>query len=160
MKSERRRDLLKILYQGHASTQQEFVNALRDAGHDVTQATVSRDLHELGAIKIRIGDQVAYRFPDELRSAGATNGHGRTLLRELSDFAIDVRTAGTLVIVITLPGHAAAIARAIDLSNIEGVMGTIAGDDTVFVATPDGSTAEQITASWLSHEATEQKGTR
>lgn len=148
MKSDRRRDLLKILHQGHASTQQEFVAALRDAGHDVTQATVSRDLHELGAIKIRIGGQVAYRFPDELRSA-ATRGSERSLLRELSDFAIDVRVAGTLVIVITLPGHAAAIARAVDLSEAPGVLGTIAGDDTVFAATPDNATARSIADSWL-----------
>ena len=148
MKSDRRRDLLKILHQGHASTQQEFVAALRDAGHDVTQATVSRDLHELGAIKIRVGDQVAYRFPDELRSAKG-RGPERTLLRELTDFAIDVRVAGNLVIVITLPGHAAAIARAIDLSNAPGISGTIAGDDTVFVATPDDATARSIADRWL-----------
>lgn len=149
MKSARRRDLLKILYQGHASTQQEFVAALRDAGHDVTQATVSRDLHELGAIKIRVGDQIAYRFPDELRSVAGNGGSERTLLRELIDFAIDVRVAGTLVVVLTLPGHAAAIARAIDLSGPEGVLGTIAGDDTVFAATPDVTTARRIADSWL-----------
>ena len=148
MKSDRRRDLLKILHQGHASTQQEFVAALRDAGHDVTQATVSRDLHELGAIKIRVGDQVAYRFPDELRSAVAPAAD-RTLLRELTEFAIDVRVAGTLVIVLTLPGHAAAIARAIDLSNTSEVLGTIAGDDTVFAATADAATAQAIASGWL-----------
>ena len=148
MKSDRRRDLLKILHQGHASTQQEFVAALRDAGHDVTQATVSRDLHDLGAIKIRVGDQVAYRFPDELRSAASPAGD-RTLFRELTEFAIDVRVAGTLVVVITLPGHAAAIARAIDLSNTPEVSGTIAGDDTVFAATADAETAERIAKSWL-----------
>lgn len=156
MKSDRRRDLLKILHQGDASTQQEFVKALRDAGHDVTQATVSRDLHELGAIKIRIGDQVAYRFPDELR-AGSTNRTEPTLLRELADFAIDVRVAGTLVIVITLPGHAAAIARAIDLSDPPGILGTIAGDDTVFAATPDADTAQRIADSWLANEPSENK---
>lgn len=159
MKSARRRDLLKILHQGHAATQQEFVAALRDAGHDVTQATVSRDLHELGAIKVRVGDQVAYRFPDELRSAG-NGGSERTLLRELIDFAIDVRVAGTLVVVITLPGHAAAIARAIDLSNAAGIIGTIAGDDTVFAATPDTQTAQRIADSWLATEPSDDKEPR
>ncbi len=159
MKSDRRRDLLKILHQGHASTQQEFVAALRDAGHDVTQATVSRDLHELGAIKIRVGDQVAYRFPDELRSA-STPVDERMLLRELAAYAIDVRVAGTLVIVITLPGHAAAIARAIDLSSPPGVIGTIAGDDTVFAATPDPAIASTIAQRWLSHEGSTDKESR
>jgi transcriptional regulator of arginine metabolism len=159
MKSDRRRDLLKILHQGHASTQQDFVAALRDAGHDVTQATVSRDLQELGAIKFRVGDQVAYRFPDELRSATGP-GNARTLLRELSEFSIDVRVAGTLVVVITLPGHAAAIARAIDLSSTPGVLGTIAGDDTVFAAAPDASTAQRIRDSWLAQEPSRDKETR
>lgn len=159
MKSDRRRDLLKILHQGHASTQQEFVAALRDAGHDVTQATVSRDLHELGAIKIRVGDQVAYRFPDQLRSAAAPVDD-RTLLRELASYAIDVRVAGTLVIVITLPGHAAAIARAIDLSSPDGVVGTIAGDDTVFAATPDVAAARAIARRWLAHDGSTEKESR
>ena len=159
MKSDRRRDLLKILHQVHDSTQQEFVDALRDAVHDVTQATLSRDLHELGAIKIRVGDQVAYRFPDELRSAAAPAGD-RTLSRELTEFAIDVRVAGTLVVVVTLPGHAAAIARAIDLSNSPEVLGTIAGDDTVFAATADEATARALAASWLHKDSARQEETR
>lgn len=159
MKSDRRRDLLKILYQGHASTQQDFVAALRDAGHDVTQATVSRDLQELGAVKIRVGDEVAYRFPDHLRDA-VNPSTERTLLRELAEFAIDIRVAGTIVVVVTLPGHAAAIARAIDLSNPAGVMGTIAGDDTVFVATPDAETAGAVAGLWLAQTPTEDKETR
>ncbi|HJR44850.1 MAG TPA: arginine repressor [Actinomycetota bacterium] len=159
MKSARRRDLLKILYQGHASTQQEFVDALREAGHDVTQATVSRDLQELGAVKVRVGDQVAYRFPDELvRAAPLNGGAERGLMRELADFAIDIRVAGTLVVVITLPGHAAAIARAIDLAAIDGATGTIAGDDTVFVATPDPDTARRISEQWLHPQGTDEKG--
>ena len=159
MKSERRRDLLKILYEGHASTQQDFVAALRAAGHDVTQATVSRDLHELGAVKVRIGNEVAYRFPDELVRAAPLNGAGeRTLMRELADFAIDIRVAGTLVVVITLPGHAAAIARAIDLAALETVSGTIAGDDTVFVATPDNQTAQEIREQWLHPHQGDKKG--
>jgi transcriptional regulator of arginine metabolism len=156
VKSERRRDLLKILHQGHASTQQDFVAALRAAGHDVTQATVSRDLQELGAVKIRVGDEVAYRFPDELRGVRVTD---RSLARELSDFAIDIRVAGNLVVVVTLPGHAAAVARAIDLANADDVVGSIAGDDTIFVATPDTVSATRLQLSWLGSERDEQKGT-
>lgn len=158
MKSARRRDLLKILYQGHASTQQDFVAALREAGHDVTQATVSRDLQELGAVKVRLGNQVAYRFPDDVLSAAAGQSSERNLTKELRDLAIDIRLAGTLVVVITLPGHAAALARAIDLAALVDVAGTIAGDDTVFVATPTEEIAQAVRTRWLAIEDEQQKG--
>ena len=148
MKSARRRDLLKILHEGRASTQQDFVEALGEAGHDVTQATVSRDLQELGAVKVRDGNRVTYRFPDGMPRLNGVRSMQRTLLVELEDFAIDIRTAGNLVVVLTLPGHAAAVARAIDLNPIDGVRGTIAGDDTIFVATPDGPTATEIADRW------------
>lgn len=148
MKSARRRDLLKILHEGLASTQQDFVDALRDAGHDVTQATVSRDLQELGAVKVREGNRVTYRFPDGVPRLNGLRSVQRTLLSELQEFAIDIRPAGNLVVVLTLPGHAAAVARAIDLNPTDGVRGTIAGDDTIFVATPAASTATEIADRW------------
>lgn len=156
MKSARRRDLLKILYQGHASTQQDFVAALREAGHDVTQATVSRDLQELGAVKVRLGDQVAYRFPDDVLRAAAGHNAQRNLQRELEELAIDVRVAAALVIVVTMPGHAAALARAIDLAALPEIAGTIAGDDTVFVATPSEETAQSLRTRWLAAEDTKK----
>lgn len=158
MKSARRRDLLKILYQGHASTQQDFVAALREAGHDVTQATVSRDLQELGAVKVRLGNQVAYRFPDDVLRAAAGQSAQRNLMKEMQELAIDVRVAAALVVVVTMPGHAAALARTIDLAALPEVMGTIAGDDTVFVATPDHRTAESLRARWLTADNDQEKG--
>ena len=148
MKTERRRDLLKILHEGRASTQQDFVDALRNAGHDVTQATVSRDLQELGAVKVREGNRVTYRFPDGVPRLNGLGSVQRTLLSELQEFAIDIRPAGNLVVVLTLPGHAAAVARAIDLNPTDGARGTIAGDDTIFVATPDPTAATEIADRW------------
>lgn len=158
MKSQRRRDLLKILHEGRASTQQEFVAALRGAGHDVTQATVSRDLHDLGAVKVKVGEEIAYRFPDEARSNAPVARTGRSLTRELMEFAIDIRVAANLVVIVALPGHAAAIARAIDLAAPREVIGTIAGDDTVFVATADDRAAAQLAEKWLYPEETAEKG--
>lgn len=154
MRSERRRTLLRILREGRAATQQELVTALRDAGHDVTQATVSRDLHEIGAVKVRNGDEVAYRFPDDVPRLRAPR---RDPIAELLEFAIDVQEAGTLVVVSTLPGHAPAVARAIDLTGLDEVRGTIAGDDTVFVATPDAGSAAALVSSWF-HTRTSEKG--
>ncbi|MDQ3914409.1 MAG: arginine repressor [Actinomycetota bacterium] len=154
MRSERRRTLLRILREGRAATQQELVTALREAGHDVTQATVSRDLHEVGAVKVRTGGEVAYRFPDDVPRLRSPR---RDPLAELLEFALDVREAGTLVVVTTLPGHASAVARAIDLAGLDGVRGTIAGDDTVFVATPDAGTAVGLAGSWF-HTRTSDRG--
>ena len=158
MKSARRRDLLRILHRGHASTQQDLVAALRAAGHNVTQATVSRDLQRLGAVKVRQGDQVAYRFPDDALRAAAGETSQRNLERELRERAIDVRTAAALVVVVTMPGDAGAVARAIDLAALPEVAGTIAGDDTVFVATADGSTAQALRARWLATGDPEERG--
>ena len=120
----------------------------------MTQATVSRDLHELHAVKVRSGADVAYRFPDDVPRLRPPRDD---FVAELAEFALDVRPAGTLVVVATLPGHASAVARAIDLANPPAVRGTIAGDDTIFVATPDAATAEELASEWLS--ATGAEGT-
>ena len=78
----------------------------------------------------------------------------RNLARVLSEFAIDIRPAGSLVIVSTPPGHAGAVARALDLASVDEVVGTIAGDDTIFVATTDAVSAETLAQRWL--RATEE----
>ena len=148
MRIERLRDLTRILRAGHAATQKEIVRALRAAGHEVTQATVSRDLREVGAAKIRVGSTFEYRLPDELPRGPGGDPLSRNLHRALGEFALDLVAASSLVVVTTHPGHAAAVARAIDLAGVEGVVGTIAGDDTIFVATPDQTTALQLTRAW------------
>ncbi len=147
MKSQRRRDLLKILHEGTASSQHDIVEALRSAGHDVTQATVSRDLQEVGATKIRVNGHFVYRLPDELPRGGG-DLLSRNLARTLDEFAIAVRAAGSLVVVVTAPGHASAVARAIDLAGLDKVAGTIAGDDTIFVATGSDDDARALAAAW------------
>jgi transcriptional regulator of arginine metabolism len=72
----------------------------------------------------------------------------RNLLRTLAEFAVDVRQASNLVVVMTAPGHAAAVGRAIDLAPNDDVIGTVAGDDTIFVATPNNSAAARLAAEW------------
>jgi transcriptional regulator of arginine metabolism len=143
--------LLRILRRGHAATQQQLVDALRGEGFDVTQATVSRDLHELRAVKVREGGEVSYRFPDDVPRL---RGRRDDVAGELAEFAIDVREAGNLVVVVTLPGHASAVARSIDLANLPVVRGTIAGDDTIFVATPDAAAAAALAEEWLGSTVT------
>jgi len=152
LKTQRRRDLIRILREGGASSQQEIVDGLRAAGHDVTQATVSRDLQEVGARKVRAGDAFVYRLPDEL-PRGDADLTARNLRRTLDEFAIGIRAAASLVIVVTAPGHASAVARAIDLAGIDEVAGTIAGDDTIFVATNGDDHARLLADAWSNHEA-------
>ncbi|MGH2754021.1 MAG: arginine repressor [Actinomycetota bacterium] len=149
MRSVRRRDLLRILHEGRASSQNEIVEALRRAGHDVTQATVSRDLRAVGATKVRVDDTIVYRLADEIPHGNGGDLIARNLDRNLADFAIDINAAGNLIIVRTAPGHASAVARAIDLAGLDEVVGTVAGDDTIFVATPSGEIASGLTSAWL-----------
>lgn len=148
MRSDRLKDLTRVLRAGHAATQQEIVAALRAAGHDVTQATVSRDLQEIGAVKVRAGRSLEYRLPDEVARTAGSELMARNLRRTLQNFALDVRPAASIVIVITAPGHASAVARAIDLAAEETVVGTVAGDDTIFVATPSEAAAQALVDSW------------
>ena len=148
MRSDRLKDLVRILRAGHAATQQEIVAALRDAGHDVTQATVSRDLQEVGAVKVRSGRTLEYRLPDEVPRTTGSELMERNLRRTLQDFAIEIRPAASMVVVVTAPGHASAVARAIDLAGLEPVVGTVAGDDTIFVATPSNDAAEGLVEGW------------
>jgi transcriptional regulator of arginine metabolism len=167
MRSDRLKDLIRILRAGHAATQQEIVAALQANGHEVTQATVSRDLQEIGAVKVRTGRQLEYRLPDEIPRTAGSDLMARNLHRTLQNFALDVRPAGTLVVVVTAPGHASAVARAIDLAGLASVVGTVAGDDTIFVATPSEDEARRVVESWGavsaspgSNEAAEGEGGR
>ena len=151
MRTQRRKDLTRILHEGHAARQQDIVQALRAAGHDVTQATVSRDLQELGATKVRANGGFVYKLPDDVPRANGGDLMARNLRKTLDEFAIGIHAAAALVIVQTAPGHASAVARAIDLGGLEDVLGTIAGDDTIFVATADNGSAVVLADRWTNH---------
>jgi transcriptional regulator of arginine metabolism len=149
MKMQRRRDLIRILHEGEVARQRDIVRALRAAGHEVTQATVSRDLQELGATKVRSNGGFVYRLPDEIGRAAPGDLMARNLDKTLEEFAIGVHPAASLVVINTAPGHASAVARAVDLAGIDEVLGTIAGDDTIFVATPSETAAVQLAGRWV-----------
>lgn len=151
MKSQRLKDLLRILHDGDAARQQDIVQALRDAGHDVTQATVSRDLQELGATKVRSNGGFVYKLPDDMPIARGGDLMVRNLQKTLDEFAIGIHPAASLVVITTAPGHASAVARAIDLAGSEQVLGSIAGDDTIFVATSSNDAATALAERWANH---------
>ncbi len=117
---------------------------------------MSRDLQEIGAAKVRVGDTLEYRLPDQMPRAQGGDLMTRSLHRTLDQFALDVSPAGSLVVIATAPGHAAAVARAIDMAGLEDVSGTVAGDDTIFVATPSELAAARLARSLSAEEALER----
>jgi transcriptional regulator of arginine metabolism len=135
MKQLRQRAIRDLVDQRTIRTQQELAAALRERGFRTTQATISRDVAELGLVKaLRDGTQ-AYALPPRLVEA-EVSGEDR-LRRLLRDLPAELREAGLLLVVRTLPGSAHAIAAAVDRARWPEVAGSVAGDDTVFIAVAD-----------------------
>src|SRR4051794_19171612 len=135
MKQLRQRAIRDLVDQRPIRTQQELAAALRERGFRATQATVSRDVAELGLAKSRRGAARAYVLP--ARPVEAESWGEDRLRRLLADLPVQLREAGLLLVVRTLPGSAHAIAAALDRARWPEVVGSIAGDDTVFVAFAD-----------------------
>jgi transcriptional regulator of arginine metabolism len=135
MKQLRQRAIRDLVEQRPIRTQQELAAALRERGFRATQATISRDVAELGLGKGSREGRAAYVLPPRLRDA-EVSGEDR-LRRLLADLPVELRVADLLLILKTLPGSAHAVAAALDRTRWPEIVGSIAGDDTVFVATPD-----------------------
>lgn len=123
----RRTQILEVLAAESVATQAELRRKLVRRGIHVTQATVSRDIEELGVVKTREG----YRLPETNEPAAPPQP---TLPIILKEFLRDVRQAENLVILKTYPGNAHSVAAALDAEAWREVVGTLAGDDTIFVA--------------------------
>jgi transcriptional regulator of arginine metabolism len=142
MKQLRQRAIRDLVEQRPIRTQQELAVALRERGFRATQATVSRDVAELGLGKGSREGRQAYVLPQRLRDA-EVSGEVR-LRRLLTDLPVEYRFAGLLLIIRTLPGSAHAIAAALDRARWPEVVGSIGGDDTVFVATADRASLRRL----------------
>ena len=126
----RRRAIRRLIKTQSVPSQSTIVELLQGEGHSVTQATVSRDLDIIGAVKVRRPDGVyLYELTDHLTKDIAD----RALTRALADFVLSISTSLNIVILRTPPGGAHLVAGAIDHSGLEGVLGTVAGDDTVMI---------------------------
>lgn len=120
--------LRSLLEQGELSTQGEFCSALKSQGFEVTQSTVSRDLTRVAAVKARdASGRVVYRLPDD-------NSSLPVLMPSFKGLITDIQHNGNMIVIHTTPGSASLVARQLDTSRPEGILGTIAGDDTIFVA--------------------------
>ncbi len=134
MKQLRQRAIRDLVERRALRTQQEVAAALRELGFRATQATISRDIAELQLEKVNRDGTSVYAPPS--RAADDPSGEER-LRRIFRDLPVEIREAGLLVILVTLPGSAHAIAAALDRARWPEVVGSIAGDDTVFVACGD-----------------------
>src|SRR5512146_688963 len=142
MKQLRQRAIRDLVEQRPIRTQQELAAALRDRGFRATQATISRDVAELGLGKGLRDGRAAYMLPPRLRDA-EVSGEDR-LRRLLADVPVEFRVADRLLVIRTLPGSAHAVAAALDRTRWPEIVGSIAGDDTVFVATPDRTSLRRL----------------
>jgi len=133
----RRTQIVDLLQDEEVGTQDDLRRKLARRGIHVTQATVSRDIEELGLVKTRSG----YRLPDALDPLAPLQP---TLAIVLKEFLTEVRQAANLVILKTRPGNAHSVAVALDADPWEEIVGTVAGDDTIFIATPSSRQAEAI----------------
>lgn len=134
-KEERHRAILNIIRDKVVSTQEDLAEELRRAGFAVAQATVSRDVRELRLVKVA-DDEGGYRYAIP-PSAMPPDSLGR-LQRAFRDYVVDVRFSGHFLLVKTLPGSAQVVAALLDSVEIEGVVGTVAGDDAILVVLADG----------------------
>lgn len=140
VKAGRRRRIVQLIKEKPITNQNELVKLLRTAGFAATQATVSRDLDELGAIKVRRNGKVAYSLPADAQQVPS----GDVLRRLLTESLVGIESSGNLIVIRTHPGHAHMVASAIDHSDVEGVAGTVAGDDTILVVAKQGVLARRV----------------
>jgi transcriptional regulator of arginine metabolism len=146
--ARRREAVTRILRSRRIGTQEALLEAVRAAGFAATQATLSRDLAHLGARRVSLPQGgTVYELPDGPGAAAASAGVDGALAA-VRDMVSAVSANASLVVVRTRPGGAPAVARAIDLAGLPGVLGTIAGDDTVFVA-PEGAVRPRTLAARL-----------
>jgi transcriptional regulator of arginine metabolism len=139
-RQQRHSAILRILREHSVSTQTELADALHDAGHDVVQTTVSRDIHELGLIKVRdAGGKLVYA-PPEAAEADRVDAIANAFTR----WALDAEPSGNLVVVLTPHGYASPLAQAIDVARHPRIAGTIAGENTVLLVAREGTTGTEL----------------
>jgi transcriptional regulator of arginine metabolism len=142
MKKLRQQAIRDLLEQRPIRTQQELAAALRERGFRATQATVSRDVAELGLVKLGRSGVQAYALTPRIEEV-EVSGEER-LSQLLHALPIEVRESGLLLVVRTIPGSAHAVAAALDRVRWPEVAGSIAGDDTLFVAFSDRTSLQRI----------------
>jgi transcriptional regulator of arginine metabolism len=146
-KNRRQHLVARLLAEQQVTSQPQLVELLAAAGTPTTQATVSRDLEDLGAVKVRVpgSGRSAYAIPELPKDQVAPSEH---LHRVLGEWVVEVKYSANLVVLRTPPGCAHVVASAIDRSGMAGVMGTVAGDDTVIVVADEDLGGKRLSGSF------------
>jgi transcriptional regulator of arginine metabolism len=143
VKRDRHAAIRRLVAARPIASQGELVSDLAALGFDVTQATVSRDIAELGLAKVMRGDRSVYVVPEAIGSRRPPSDE--RLRRILSDIPVTVGRSGLILVLNGQPGTANVIAQAIEESTLDGFVGTVAGDNTLIVLFPD----DPALAGWL-----------
>ena len=142
MKNNRQKQILNLIANYNITTQEDLIEKLKESGYNVTQATISRDIKQLKLIKIACENN-SYKYA----VSGAPDGYATVnakYINILSETVTDLDYAGHLIVVKTYNGMAMAAGAAIDSMKWDGVMGCIAGDDTIFIATKSIDAAKEV----------------
>ena len=138
----RRQKLIADMIRSQPIGSQEEVTArLAEQGFAVTQATVSRDLDQLGAVKVKRGGALSYQLPDQMNERDYAAGR---LERIIAEWVLSVEAAGNMLVVKTPPGSAHLVGAAIDQARLAEIAGTVSGDDTLFLVVRDGVNPHQV----------------
>lgn len=142
MKFQRQAKILDLIDRLEIETQEELTDQLRAFGYNTTQATVSRDIKELRLIKTLSAETGKYKYA--VAASGAADSFTTRLRNIFRECVTDINAAQNMVVIKTLPGLGQAAAMAIDAMRAPEVIGTLGGDDTVFVVMKDNTSAAQF----------------
>jgi transcriptional regulator of arginine metabolism len=140
LKERRQKALADVIRSGPRASQDELCAQMAKLGFAVTQATISRDLDQIGAVRVRRDGKLGYSLPD---NGPVTGARLNTVFR---DFVRSVEPAGNLIVIRTPPGSAHLVGVVLDEAGLDQVIGTICGDDTIFIACATAAAANRLTA--------------
>lgn len=139
LKERRQRAIADLIRSNALSSQEELAERLGSMGFAVTQATISRDLEQIGAVKVRREGHLTYAFPEAPQNRASPR-----LAAVFRDWVRSVEPAANLVVIKTPPGSAHLVGVVLDQSELAEILGTICGDDTIFIATPGATEAKAL----------------
>lgn len=141
LKQQRQRAIADLIRSNALASQDELGERLAGLGFAVTQATISRDLDQLGAVKVRRSGRISYALPEQVPGAASPR-----LAALVQEWVRSIDVAGNLVVIRTPPGSAHLIGVGLDQSDLPEVVGNICGDDTIFVACREPAEAQALAA--------------
>lgn len=143
LRARRQKAIAEVIRSQAIASQEDLTEKLALLGFAVTQATVSRDLEQLGAVKVKRGGVLSYALPEQI---GESDWSLDRLERILREWVISLEAAGNLLVLKTPPGSAHLVGSAIDNARPAEIAGTVSGDDTLFLAVRDGFAMDEVLA--------------